>query len=106
MHAVIQSGGKQYRVAEGDVVRLEKLNLAEGDTVDFSRVMMVSDGENIVIGQPYIEGGKVSGTVEAQGRGKKIDVIKFRRRQKYRRKQGHRQSYTEVKITSIEAGKA
>lgn len=106
MHAVIQSGGKQYRVAEGDVVRLEKLNVAEGDTVDFDRVMLISDGENTTIGQPFVDGGKVSARVEAQGRGDKVEVIKFRRRQKYRRKQGHRQAYTEVKITSIEAGKA
>lgn len=105
MHAVIQSGGKQYRVAEGETLQLEKLDLAEGEAVEFDRVMLVSDGEDVTVGQPFLEGGKVSARVEEQGRGDKIEVIKFNRRKKYRRKQGHRQSYTAVTITGIDKGK-
>jgi large subunit ribosomal protein L21 len=106
MHAVIQSGGKQYRVAEGDVVRLEKLNMTEGDTVDFDRVLMVGDGQDTEIGTPLVEGSRVSARIESHGRGKKVEVIKFNRRKKYRRHYGHRQDYTEVRITGIESGTA
>lgn len=101
MHAVIRTGGKQYRVAEGDIVRVEKLDVEEGSTIELDEVLLVSDGENVAIGEPLLQGKAVSAEVQAQARGEKIDVIKFKRRKKYRRHQGHRQSYTELKITSI-----
>ncbi|MCP5141368.1 MAG: 50S ribosomal protein L21 [Chromatiales bacterium] len=104
MHAVIVTGGKQYRVAEGDTLRVEKLPVNEGDTVEFDQVLMVSDGDNVTIGAPTIDGGKVTATVSGQGRADKITIIKFRRRKHYRRQAGHRQYYTEVKITGISAG--
>lgn len=101
MHAVILTGGKQYRISEGETLRVEKLDAGAGDTFEFDKVLLVSDGEQIQVGKPYLDGGKVTATVEGHGRGDKIEVIKFRRRQKYRRKAGHRQDYTEVKITGI-----
>jgi large subunit ribosomal protein L21 len=101
MYAVIKTGGKQYRVAQGDVLRVEKLTADVGASVDFERVLMVADGNNISIGTPFIDGGKVTATIRSQGRGDKIKIIKFRRRKNYRRQMGHRQSYTEVEITGI-----
>ncbi len=103
MHAVFMTGGKQYRAAEGDVLRVEKLAVDEGASVDFDKVLVVSDGESVTIGEPYIAGGKVTATVQAQGRGKKIKIVKFRRRKHSRKQMGHRQSYTELKITGISA---
>ncbi len=103
MYAVFVTGGKQYRASEGDVLRIEKLNAADGDTVDFDKVLMISDGDGIKIGAPYVEGGKVTALVKAQGRHKKIKIIKFRRRKHSRKQMGHRQSYTEVQITGISA---
>lgn len=102
MYAVIVSGGKQYPVSPGDVVRLEKLPEAEGSAVEFDRVALVSndDGE-VTVGAPWVEGARVKGEVTAQGRDKKVMVIKFHRRQNYRRRQGHRQAYTEVRISEI-----
>ncbi len=102
MYAVIETGGKQYRVAQGDVIRVEKLAAAEGESVTFDRVLMVGDGAEARLGSPLVEGGKVVADVEAHGRGDKVTVIKFRRRQKYRRKQGHRQDYTQLRITDIQ----
>ncbi len=104
MYAVIATGGKQYKVEQGDILRIEKLVAAEGDQVQFDQVLMVADGDNINIGSPYIDGGTVSATVNGMGRGKKIEIIKFKRRKKYRKKQGHRQDYTEVEITAIAVG--
>ncbi|MDQ3797670.1 MAG: 50S ribosomal protein L21 [Pseudomonadota bacterium] len=101
MYAVIKTGGKQYRVAQGDVLRVEKLTADVGASVDFERVLMVADGDKISIGTPFIDGGKVTATIRSQGRGDKIKIIKFRRRKNYRRQMGHRQSYTEVEITGI-----
>ncbi len=101
MFAVIATGGKQYRVAPGDVIRVEKLNVEEGDNIDFANVLMVDDGENTTVGTPYVEGGKVTGKVKSQGRANKIAIVKFRRRKNYRKKLGHRQAYTEVEITTI-----
>ncbi len=101
MYAVIATGGKQYRVAQGDVIRVERLDGEAGARVDFDRVLLVADGERLAVGTPYVAGGKVSGTIQSQGRAGKIEVIKFRRRKGYRRKQGHRQAYTEVQITDI-----
>ena len=104
MYAVIATGGKQYKVREGDRLRIEKLAAPEGDTVEFDRVLMVSDDDGVKVGNPYLEGGRVSATVSAHGRGDKVDVIKFKRRKNYLRRMGHRQSFSEVTITGITAG--
>ncbi|MEJ2060798.1 MAG: 50S ribosomal protein L21 [Gammaproteobacteria bacterium] len=101
MYAVITTGGKQYRVAEGDVIRVEKLTAEAGDKVEFDRVLMVGEGEQVKVGTPYVDGGKVSGTVKTQGRGEKIEIIKFRRRKHHQKRTGHRQDFTEVQITGI-----
>lgn len=101
MHAVIRTGGKQYRVAEGDVVRVEKLDAEQGSTIELSDVLLISDGDNVQIGTPVLEGRVVSAEVQAHARADKISVIKFKRRKKYRRSHGHRQHYTQLKITSI-----
>lgn len=103
MYAVFQSGGKQHRVSEGQVVRLEKLELATGATVEFDSVLMVVNGEDVKIGAPVVAGAKVVAEVVAQGRGKKVKIVKFRRRKHSRKQQGHRQWFTEVKITGIQA---
>jgi len=103
MHAVIKTGGKQYRVAKGDKLRVEKLVADEGSTVEFDQVLMVSDGDNVKIGTPVLEGGKVTATVKTHGRADKIEIVKFRRRKHYRKQAGHRQHYTEVEITEISA---
>lgn len=101
MYAVIATGGKQYRVAPGDVIRVEKISAEEGTEIDFSNVLLVGEGDNIKVGTPHVEGGTVTGRIRAQGRGKKVEIIKFKRRKHYRRQMGHRQAYTEVEITSI-----
>ncbi len=101
MYAVIVTGGKQYRVAEGDVVRVESLPVEEGGVVEIEKVLMVTNGDDVKVGAPYIEGGKVTATVAAHGRGDKIKIIKFRRRKHSRKQMGHRQNYTELKITGI-----
>lgn len=103
MFAVIASGGKQHRVIEGEVLQLEKLDVPVGETIEFNEVLMVGADAEVKIGQPYVAGSKVSAEVLTHDRGKKIDVIKFRRRKGYRRKQGHRQWQTKVKITAISA---
>ncbi len=105
MYAVIESGGKQHRVEPGETLRLEKLDVEAGGTVDFENVMLIGEGENVSIGTPYVEGGKVSAEVVGHGRGDKVTIIKMRRRKHYRRQAGHRQHYTEVKITDISGGK-
>ena len=103
MYAVFQSGGKQHRVSEGQVVRLEKLELATGATVEFDSVLMVVNGEDVKIGAPVVAGAKVLAEVVTQGRGDKVKIVKFRRRKHSRKQQGHRQWFTEVKITGIQA---
>jgi len=104
MYAVIKTGGKQYRVREGQVLRIESLNLEAGDAIEFDEVLMVGEGADVKIGTPVVEGAKVTGTVESNGRGKKVTIIKFRRRKnRSKTKQGHRQNYTEVKIGKISA---
>ena len=103
MYAVIKAGGKQYRVSEGDVLRVEKMEAEAGATVEFDQVLMVG-GDDVKLGSPTLEGGRVSAEVMSHGRGRKIDVVKFKRRQGYHRKHGHRQHYTEVKVTGIQAG--
>lgn len=104
MYAVIKTGGKQYKVAEGDVLRVEKLAVEEGTDVEFDNVLMVANGEDITVGNPLVANSKVTATVQAQIRGDKIKIVKFRRRKHYRKQMGHRQYYTEVKITGIVTG--
>ena len=104
MYAVIESGGKQHRVEPGEVLKLEKLAAAEGEIINFDKVMMIGEGSDIKIGAPYVEGGKVTAEVVSHGRGDKVTIIKMRRRKHYRRQAGHRQSYTQVKITDISGG--
>ena len=104
MYAVIESGGKQHRVEKGEILQLEKLNAATGDKVKFDKVLLVGEGESVKIGKPYVQGGQVTAEVLREGRGDKIKIIKFNRRKNYKRQQGHRQWYTEVKITGIKAG--
>lgn len=104
MNAVIVSGGKQYRVAPGQTIKLEKLPQEIGDRVEFEQVLLVSDGDTSVqMGAPFISGAKVVAEVIDQGRHDKVHILKMRRRKHYMRRQGHRQSYTEVKITEINA---
>ena len=101
MFAVFKSGGKQHRVAEGDVVKLEKLDVEPGEEVVFDQVLMVGEGTDVNVGAPFVEGGQVKGEVLRTERDKKVRVIKFKRRKDYMRRQGHRQWFTEVKITAI-----
>ncbi|ADL07529.1 50S ribosomal protein L21 [Thermosediminibacter oceani] len=101
MYAVIETGGKQYRVSQGDVIRVEKLNAAEGETIELDRVLAVSDGDKLLVGQPVLENAKVTATVLKHGKGKKIIVFKYKPKKNYRRKKGHRQPYTEIRIESI-----
>ena len=103
MYAVIESGGKQHRVSEGEVLRLEKLELEVGATVTFDKVLMIGEGAEVKIGQPYVEGSSVEAEVLNQGRGEKIRIVKFNRRKHHRKQMGHRQWFTEVKITGIKA---
>ena len=103
MYAVFVSGGKQHRVVEGETLKLEKIEAATGETVEFDQVLLVADGDDIKIGAPRLDGAKVSAEVVNHGRGDKIKIIKFRRRKHSMKRQGHRQWYTEVKITGINA---
>jgi large subunit ribosomal protein L21 len=102
MYAVIESGGKQHRVIEGETLKLEKIEVATGETVEFDKVLMIG-GDSIKIGTPLVAGGKVTAEVVAHGRHKKIKIVKFNRRKNFRRETGHRQWFTEVKITGITA---
>jgi len=101
MYAVFKTGGKQYRAGKGDRLKIEKIEGAEGDSVEFDQVLMVGEGEAVKVGTPFVSGSKVKGKVIVQAKDKKIDVIKFRRRQNYRRTYGHRQWFTLVEITGI-----
>jgi large subunit ribosomal protein L21 len=101
MFAVFQSGGKQHRVTEGDVLKLELIDAEPGQELVFDKVLMVADGDDVNVGAPYVEGGQVKAEVLRNERDKKIRVIKFKRRKDYMRRQGHRQWFTEVKITAI-----
>ena len=103
MYAVVSSGGKQYKVQEGEILRVEKISGDIGTPVSFDRVLMFSDGENVNIGQPVLENISVKGHIVEQNKAKKIIVFKYKRRKRYRRKQGHRQHYTAIKIDSIES---
>lgn len=101
MYAVIKTGGKQYKVSEGETLKVEKLAADEGAKVDLDQVLMVADGDNVKVGTPYIDGGKVTATIKAHGKGKKVEIVKFRRRKHYRKQQGHRQEFTEIEINNI-----
>lgn len=103
MYAVIVTGGKQYRVSEGDTLKVEKLVAEAGSNVEFDQVLMAGEGESVQVGAPYIDGGKVTAEVVEHGRGRKVEIIKFRRRKHSRKRQGHRQDYTQVRITGISA---
>ena len=104
MYAVFRSGGKQYRASKGDVLRLEKLDADEGANVEFDEVLLVGEGSDIQVGSPLLDGTSVSAKVLKQGKGKKVSVVKFRRRQNYLRQHTHRQHFTEVEITDISSG--
>ena len=103
MYAIIQTGGKQYKVAEGDTVLVEKLEAAEGDVVTFDQVLTVVKDSDVVVGKPVVDGAKVTAKVETQGKGKKILVFKYKAKSNYRKRQGHRQPFTKVVIEKIEA---
>ena len=103
MYAVIATGGKQYRVAEGDVVRIEKLAAELGAAVEFDKVLLVGSGSSLKVGAPLVAGSKVSGVVHKHGKGEKKVIVKFRRRKHYLRQGTHRQFFTDVKITGIQA---
>lgn len=101
MYAIVRTGGKQYQVASGDQVRVEKLEGSVGDSIDLNDVLMVADGEEIKIGQPVLDNAKVTATIAEQGKEKKVIIFKKKRRKGYRLKKGHRQSYTALKIEDI-----
>lgn len=104
MYAVIESGGKQHRVQEGEVLKLEKLEVATGETLNFDKVLLVGAGGDVQVGSPYLAGSTVSAEVLQHGRHDKVRIMKFRRRKHYKRETGHRQWFTEVRITGISAG--
>lgn len=104
MYAVVVTGGKQYRVAEGDVLNVEKLGAEVGENVELDKVLMVKNDGDVKLGKPYVEGASVQALVKEQGKGDKVNVIKFKRRKNYRKKQGHRQLFTRLEITAINAG--
>lgn len=101
MYAVVESGGKQHRVIEGETLKVEKLDLVTGETLTIDQVLMVGEGESVKVGAPYVDGGKVTAEIISHGRHDKVTIVKFRRRKHHRKQMGHRQWYTELKITSI-----
>lgn len=103
MYAVIVTGGKQYKVAEGEYLKVEKLEVPTGETITIDKVLLVANGDEVNIGAPVVEGAKVTAEVISQGRHDKVRIIKFRRRKHHMKRQGHRQWYTEIKITGISA---
>ena len=104
MYAVIKTGGKQYRVSEGDKLSVESLTTEAGAAIEFDQVLMVADDGNVQIGAPYLDGGKVTATVVEHGRHKKVKILKFKRRKHHMKRMGHRQNYTKIEITGISAG--
>ncbi|KGI77924.1 50S ribosomal protein L21 [Oleiagrimonas soli] len=104
MYAVIKTGGKQYRVMQGEYLRVEKLEAEVDSTIEFDQVLLVGEGENVTVGAPIIEGATVSAKILSHGRGKKVRIVKFRRRKHHKKQQGHRQHYTEIEITGIAGG--
>jgi large subunit ribosomal protein L21 len=103
MYAVFKTGGKQYRASAGDVIKVEKIDAEKGATIELEQVLMVGEGEDVKVGTPYLDGGKVTAKVLDHGRRDKIKVIKFKRRKNYRRQSGHRQYFTQIEITGIDA---
>jgi large subunit ribosomal protein L21 len=103
MYAIIETGGKQYKVQEGDVLFIEKLNAAEGETITFDKVLAVSKEDGLVVGSPLVSGAAVSAKVERHGKGAKIIVYKYKAKKNYRKKQGHRQPYTKVVVEKVQA---
>ena len=103
MFAVFKSGGKQHRVSEGEIVRLERLDAEPGASVEFDEVLLVAEGDNVNVGAPYVPGGKVTAEVVGHDRSDKVRIVKFRRRKHYMRRGSHRQWYTDVRITGITA---
>ncbi|MCD6319931.1 MAG: 50S ribosomal protein L21 [Candidatus Desulfofervidaceae bacterium] len=103
MYAIVETGGKQYRVQPGDIIRVERLPGETGEEVLFDKVLLVADGQEVKVGQPVVEGAKVKGVIVKQDRGRKVIVFKFKRRKRYHRKRGHRQYFTAVKIEEINA---
>ncbi len=103
MYAVIQTGGKQYRVSPGQTLKVEKIDAEEGATVELDKVLMVADGDDVKVGTPYLD-GSVTAVVKAHGKGKKVTIVKFKRRKHHLKRRGHRQLYTELEITGIQAG--
>ena len=103
MYAVFESGGKQHRVVEGETLKLEKLAAGTGESIDFEKVLLVGEGADVKIGQPFLASGKVTAEVVSHGRHKKVNIIKFKRRKHHQKQMGHRQWFTEVKITGISA---
>ena len=101
MFAVIATGGKQYRVQEGSVLRIAKLAAEQGAKVEFDQVLLVGKGADVKLGAPFLSGGKVTATVQSHGKGDKVRIVKFRRRKHYKREKTHRQEYTEIKVTGI-----
>ena len=101
MFAVIATGGKQYRVQEGSVLRIQKLAAEQGAKVEFEQVLLVGKGADVKLGAPFVSGGKVTATVQSHGKGDKVRIVKFRRRKHYKREKTHRQEYTEIKVTGI-----
>jgi large subunit ribosomal protein L21 len=101
MFAVIATGGKQYRVQEGSVLRIQKLAADQGAKVEFDQVLLIGKGADIKLGAPFLSGSKVTATVQAHGKGDKVRIVKFRRRKHYKREKTHRQEYTEIKVTDI-----
>ena len=104
MYAVIATGGKQYRVTKDAVLRVEKLDAEPGSTIEFGEVLLVGEGAEVKLGKPRIDGSKVTATVVRHGKGAKVSIVKFRRRKHYLRRKGHRQPFTEVRVTDITAG--
>ena len=103
MYAIVATGGKQYRVKEGEKLRVEKLPGEVGDTIELGEVLLIGEGEDIKVGAPFLDGAKVTATVASVSRADKVKIIKFRRRKHHRKQMGHRQSYTEIEITGITA---
>lgn len=101
MYAVIETGGKQYRVQEGDVLFIEKVAGNEGESLSFDKVLLVSNGEEVKVGKPYVDGVSVTGNIVEHGKARKVIVYKFKRKKDYRKKQGHRQPYTKIRIEKI-----
>ena len=101
MYAVVKTGGKQYRVTQDQYLKVEKLDGNEGDTIELDQVLMIADGDKLKIGSPMIDGGKVTATILSHGRHKKVEIMKFRRRKHHQKRTGHRQYYTEIKVTGI-----